>query len=663
MDLIWRVVLDFSLHGSGVAMKAAVDGDKICLHDASGPMPAAVLRRWRRLGIEVATQQSMLDLEGAVDRRDLLRIRHLSKVALCKACVRVRLESQEASSPRSVHAVWHSPLYSSASVNCCTFGPRAAYREGWSMIITVASCILHENLLQRTLSSHPALRQDSSLFHQEGRQLHSAFHAQLTPCKHADDAEVRSYNGASPHFSERSDGDFQCHVCFEAFPPSLTLFVEECSHTVCIACASRCAMRHLPLPSSTLSNMFCPAADCDCCVPEAEMRALLSQDDVTILEVNEVRLALSGSCATCPNCTCSFERFVEDGQEASEKKDKFVCSACGTEFCAECGSHPYHDGRPCPTSSGGPLCRYCGSEAVSHEPLVCEAVGCRRKGEASCSVSKPCGHLCHGRRGERPCTSCLTEGCEDCHPQQNCEDFCVICYCETLSEAPCIELECGHVFHFHCLVGKLQRRWPTVRITFTFLQCPLCTRSIAHQLLSHLLTPILKMKSNLESRFIERLRIENLLNCDALTSGHSPFYDRPLAYAEEYLTYYLCSKCDKPYFGGLKQCADVEGDDIPREELVCGGCSAGSAVCKKHGTQFMEYKCRYCCNLAVWYCWGTTHFCDQCHSPPRKTVREECPGEERCPLGGRHRPNGEEFAVGCAMCRSEAREAENRKNS
>ena len=75
-------------------------------------------------------------------------------------------------------------------------------------------------------------------------------------------------------------------------------------------------------------------------------------------------------------------------------------------------------------------------------------------------------------------------------------------------------------------------------------------------------------------------------------------------------------------------------------------------ICKEHGAMFLEYKCKYCCNLAVWFCWGTTHFCDQCHNPPRKTVRMECPGEELCPLQGRHPPNGTEFLLGCAICRS-----------
>jgi hypothetical protein len=37
------------------------------------------------------------------------------------------------------------------------------------------------------------------------------------------------------------------------------------------------------------------------------------------------------------------------------------------------------------------------------------------------------------------------------------------------------------------------------------------------------------------------------------------------------------------------------------------GCSAGGAaeVCPKHGTDYLEHKCRYCCSVAVWFCFGT----------------------------------------------------------
>jgi len=33
----------------------------------------------------------------------------------------------------------------------------------------------------------------------------------------------------------------------------------------------------------------------------------------------------------------------------------------------------------------------------------------------------------------------------------------------------------------------------------------------------------------------------------------------------------------------------------------------------KHGEQFVLWKCRFCCNLSTFFCWGSTHFCQNCH--------------------------------------------------
>jgi len=35
--------------------------------------------------------------------------------------------------------------------------------------------------------------------------------------------------------------------------------------------------------------------------------------------------------------------------------------------------------------------------------------------------------------------------------------------------------------------------------------------------------------------------------------------------------------------------------------------------CDAHGEDFIEFKCRYCCDVARWHCFGTTHFCEPCH--------------------------------------------------
>ena len=97
------------------------------------------------------------------------------------------------------------------------------------------------------------------------------------------------------------------------------------------------------------------------------------------------------------------------------------------------------------------------------------------------------------------------------------------------------------------------------------------------------------------------------------------------------------------------------------QDLVCGKCSlvgvgAGIKDCAKHGTDYIDFKCKYCCSIAMWFCWGTTHFCDPCHNVAGRNVNAVCKGKGKCDLGPQledHPPNGEEFALGCNMCRSD----------
>lgn len=94
------------------------------------------------------------------------------------------------------------------------------------------------------------------------------------------------------------------------------------------------------------------------------------------------------------------------------------------------------------------------------------------------------------------------------------------------------------------------------------------------------------------------------------------------------------------------------------EELVCSKCSnvdgmAGVTKCKQHGTDSIDYKCRFCCSIALWFCFGTTHFCDDCHRVAYKTPIKPCLGKgSGCPLQVEHPPNGTEFALGCGLCRA-----------
>jgi hypothetical protein len=74
------------------------------------------------------------------------------------------------------------------------------------------------------------------------------------------------------------------------------------------------------------------------------------------------------------------------------------------------------------------------------------------------------------------------------------------------------------------------------------------------------------------------------------------------------------------------------------KELICGACSntLGQAACRfvlekerkmegkslrvcvgvgdrVHGDAYMEWKCRFCCSLATYFCGGKARFCTPCH--------------------------------------------------
>ena len=120
--------------------------------------------------------------------------------------------------------------------------------------------------------------------------------------------------------------------------------------------------------------------------------------------------------------------------------------------------------------------------------------------------------------------------------------------------------------------------------------------------------------------------------------------------------------------------ADADAGVMARpEERVCPTCCArvSGSSCAKHGVEELVWKCRFCCAPAVFFCWGSHHFCDRCHQIPgdMKEAAERgelphCPagpqrvqlegGPADCPLGVAHPPTGTEHVLGCAACMRES---------
>lgn len=115
----------------------------------------------------------------------------------------------------------------------------------------------------------------------------------------------------------------------------------------------------------------------------------------------------------------------------------------------------------------------------------------------------------------------------------------------------------------------------------------------------------------------DRLKFQELEKSDPkLKDKNSPYFGKPKEYAMIIYAYFLCFKCKKPYFGGRKDCvaamneANAGGGSFKPEELICANCcDIPIQNCPKHGKDFIEFKCKFCCSIAQWFCWGNTHFC------------------------------------------------------
>ncbi|KAI1288150.1 E3 ubiquitin-protein ligase MYCBP2 [Halotydeus destructor] len=317
-------------------------------------------------------------------------------------------------------------------------------------------------------------------------------------------------------------------------------------------------------------------------------------------------------------------------------------------------------------------CRFCGVSG-NHGPLavgnVCGEAECQEHAANACQKTLPCGHLCGGVKDESHCLACL-HGCSSSQLKQDADDMCMICFTEAISAAPALQLKCGHVFHLHCCMAVLNKQWPGPRITFTFSMCPICKTPVDHCVLDSMLQPVRSLFEDVKRKAVMRLEYEGLHRSEVITTPGARFYNDPAGYAMERYAYYVCCKCDKAYYGGEARC-DAEaglGEDYDPNELVCGACSdvSRAQMCPKHGTDFLEYKCRYCCSVAVFFCFGTTHFCNACHDDFQRVTNiakqdlPKCPAGPRarqldsqdCPLHVKHPATGEEFALGCGVCRN-----------
>jgi hypothetical protein len=195
--------------------------------------------------------------------------------------------------------------------------------------------------------------------------------------------------------------------------------------------------------------------------------------------------------------------------------------------------------------------------------------------ENSCSNQLECGHFCCGTNKDQLCLPCLEPDCVALSPgmtlEQTADDFCTICYAGGLCQAPCIQLDCKHIFHEECLIIVLKNKWSGPRMNFQFIKCPACKSTIScfHSIVSKLIKEAVGLEDNINKMALQRAKHEGI---DKDARLKEPPYNGDLAsYSVARLSYYMCFKCKKPYFGGLKSCENNQNQNVEKfkpEELV-----------------------------------------------------------------------------------------------
>ncbi|KAK8795502.1 hypothetical protein WA158_000159 [Blastocystis sp. Blastoise] len=482
------------------------------------------------------------------------------------------------------------------------------------------------------------------------------------------DAEFENINRVDSCCFDRSR--MKCDLCLRKRDNNL-LYLYVCSknHVCCQDCISNYINHWLEDNRVTSLYPTCPHKGCTENLEPMLFRNLDSKLEEKIND-KSVRVMLSqennhnsDQKEYAVNCPCGNSFICEEGDPHacyditddngvrlnpvhSEHYNMYRtrCRNCNNSICIKCMTSPYHMGYTCEEfqeRKQAVLCRFC------QEPIRnghgCDNPDCQEKQKMACV------------KGERVHPQCIHNGCSH-PPLPEGSEYCSLCYTSGLEDDCVVQLKCNHYFHYDCMKKYIEAYNGHSKITFQELCCPQCRQPIECEVLDSILKPLKDIKKKVEDMAENRLKYEHMDKSPEIVNPTGRFYHNPTGFALHHYVYFMCSKCHKPYFGGAANCSIAEANENDPERIC------GIKTCPKHGGEFITFKCKFCCNVASWFCWSTTHFCDSCHKKQNngegiaKKPRDQlpkCPGIEKCPLHIQHPPNGEEFSLGCSMCRAD----------
>ena len=134
----------------------------------------------------------------------------------------------------------------------------------------------------------------------------------------------------------------------------------------------------------------------------------------------------------------------------------------------------------------------------------------------------------------------------------------------------------------------------------------------------------------------------------------------------EQMTLYNCNNCNKIYNGGKNDYEGAIRENMDPQNFLCTRCAEielgyGTEHCAIHGNEFTDFKCQYCCSIALYATENGNKFhCQPCFNDmmeKRLHVKTQCTGGPDCALGiSSHPACPTKFPLGCSLCRSEKME-------
>lgn len=223
---------------------------------------------------------------------------------------------------------------------------------------------------------------------------------------------------------------------------------------------------------------------------------------------------------------------------------------------------------------------------------------------------------------------------------------CAIClqpFDDNAAAEPSLTLTCGHRWHMQCLRHQLQVAQPTPsrRLLFTGCRCAKCGAVCEHPELEDVTRTTDVLRQRVDELIVAQWKIDhpvsreqnNLTTKEILEEGRRKY------------AFYMCGSCGEPFFGGTVECAEAAGDEVAIADRHCPDCAPQQVECRSPQSHRGAHiwKCRYCCQPAVFVCYGNVHFCKDCHDRNTERVRRQ-------PVGTRERPQLDPIPCQGASC-------------